>query len=52
VLLEIESKGAVGDFPSRALRLLVEWADLHEEELMVNWRRAREHKHLLPVEPL
>jgi hypothetical protein len=52
VLLEIESKGVVGDLPARALRLVVEWADLHEEELMVNWRRAREHRHLLPVEPL
>ena len=52
VLLEIRSKSVVGEFPARALRLLIEWADLHADELEVNWERARQHKHLLPVEPL
>ena len=52
VVLEIGSGEVLGDLPPRALRLLVEWADLHRDELDVNWERAREHKHLLPVEPL
>jgi len=52
VLLEIEATEVEGYFPPRALRLLVEWADLHRDELRLNWKRAREHKHLLPVEPL
>lgn len=52
VLIEIRSGNVVGDFPARALRLLLEWTDLHAEELEINWNRAREHKHLLPVEPL
>ncbi|MDH3206524.1 MAG: DUF4160 domain-containing protein [Gemmatimonadota bacterium] len=52
VVLELRSGTVIGDFPPRALRLLLEWADLHAEELEVNWNRAREHRHLLPVEPL
>ena len=51
-VVEIASLFVSGDFPPRALRLLREWAELHREELEVNWRRAREHKHLLPVAPL
>jgi hypothetical protein len=52
VLIELRSRQIVGHFPPRALRLLMEWTDLHREELDVNWERARQHKHLLPVEPL
>lgn len=51
-IVEIETDRVVGDLPPRALRMLLEWVDLHRDELKVNWRRAREHKHLLPVEPL
>jgi hypothetical protein len=52
VVLEIGSGEIVGHFPPGALRRLVEWVNLHRDELEVNWVRAREHRHLLPVEPL
>lgn len=52
VVVEIRSGAVSGSFAPRALRLLLEWVDLHQEELEMNWRRARDHKHLLPVEPL
>jgi hypothetical protein len=52
VLVEIKSREVIGEFPPRALRVLLEWVDLHQEELETNWTRAREHKQLLPVEPL
>lgn len=52
VVIGLRSGQVTGDLPPRALRLLLEWVDLHREELEVNWTRAREHKHLLPVEPL
>ena len=52
VVVSIHDLEVSGTFPRRPLRLLLEWADLHREELEVNWERAREHKHLLPVEPL
>ena len=51
-VVAIRSGEVTGHFPPRALRLLVEWVDLHRDELKVNWDRAREHQHLLPVDPL
>jgi len=52
LVVDIASGEVTGDFPHRPLRLLLEWVDLHRVELEVNWTRAREHRHLLPVEPL
>src|SRR5215831_6280573 len=37
---------------TRALRLVREWAELHSEELLVNWNRARDYEPLVPIEPL
>ncbi|HZR82293.1 MAG TPA: DUF4160 domain-containing protein [Candidatus Binatia bacterium] len=45
--------GAVdGDFPRRALGLLLEWYALHREELRDNWERARARSPLQKIEPL
>jgi hypothetical protein len=52
VIIEIESGLVVGQFPRRALRLLTEWTELHEAELAANWKRARAHRPLQPIEPL
>ena len=41
-----------GALPRRALRLVREWLDQHRAELAANWRRARAHRPLVPVEPL
>ena len=41
-----------GAFPLRAERLVKEWADLYEKELLENWIRARDHKPLAPIPPL
>ena len=30
-----------GKLPGRVLSLVVEWASLHQEELLANWERAR-----------
>ncbi len=51
-IVTLRGQSLTGDLPPRALRLLREWMDLHEEALLENWRRAREHRHLLPIEPL
>ncbi len=52
VLVEIESGLVTGSFSKRALRLLLEWMELHREELERNWARVRNHEPLEPVEPL
>ena len=41
-----------GSFPPRALAHVLEWAKLHETELLENWRRARNHLPLEMIEPL
>ena len=38
--------------PRRQLRLVLAWAELHQDELLENWRRARAGETLQPVEPL
>jgi hypothetical protein len=41
-----------GRLPSRALGLVVEWASLHQEELMMNWEAARTDRPLKKIQPL
>jgi hypothetical protein len=36
----------------RQLRLVLAWAELHREELLENWRRARGGDTLLEIDPL
>lgn len=36
----------------RQLRLVLAWAELHREELLENWRRARAGETLQQIEPL
>ena len=36
----------------RQLRFVLAWAELHQDELAENWRRARAGETLHPVEPL
>ena len=41
-----------GKFPKRALRAVLEWYDIHKDELMKNWELARNEKPLIQIEPL
>ena len=41
-----------GALPKRAMRLVREWAERYEAELLENWDLAREGKPLNPVPPL
>jgi hypothetical protein len=51
--LEIETRAVIdGSLPPRALRLVVEWAGAHRDELHENWERARAHERLLAIDPL
>ena len=38
--------------PARALKLIVEWMEQHEKELMQNWELAVKGEKLKPIEPL
>ena len=41
-----------GKLPKRAHNLVLEWADLHRDELMTNWERARAGIPLLDIDAL
>jgi hypothetical protein len=41
-----------GNLPRRAHNLVLEWADLHRTELMINWKSAQRHEKLQSIEPL
>jgi Domain of unknown function (DUF4160) len=41
-----------GQIPSRALGMVIEWAALHQDELMANWKKAVENESLEKIEPL
>ena len=52
ITVEIESGSVRGDFPGRALRLVLEWAELHKQELSDDWDRARQRQPLKRIAPL
>jgi hypothetical protein len=41
-----------GKLRRRTLALVVEWAEVHREELLENWRLAEAHRPLNPIDPL
>ncbi len=41
-----------GSSPTRALRLVRQWARLHSDELAENWERAQALEPLVAVDPL
>ena len=52
ITVEIESGTVRGAFPPRALRLVLEWAQLHKQELLDDWERARQRQPLERIPPL
>lgn len=52
-LVSIETLGIIEGYLSPCVRgIIVEWASLHQRELMENWNRARRFDSLQPIEPL
>ena len=41
-----------GYLPPRALGLVMEWAELHKNELLADWQLAQENKQPVPIAPL
>jgi hypothetical protein len=52
VTVTIDGAVVSGEFPKRALRLVLEWHELHRRELALNWDRAKRREPLVPVAPL
>jgi len=41
-----------GTLPPRVFGLVIEWASKHQEELLINWGRARRRDTLQKIAPL
>jgi hypothetical protein len=41
-----------GKLPPRVTGLVIEWATLHQKELLVNWQAARDKQELRKIAPL
>lgn len=52
ISVDVESGVVHGSFPPRALRHVLEWAALHQRELLDNWELARQGKPLNRIAPL
>jgi hypothetical protein len=53
ILVNIQDASVMkGAFPFKQLKLVLAWSELHEGELMENWRRAEEKRDILRIEPL
>jgi hypothetical protein len=52
VTITIQDGKVTGEFPNRALRLVMEWCKLHKDELLENWELAKQRKPLKRIAPL
>jgi hypothetical protein len=50
--ISVEIESGIIEFPVRALRLVLEWANLHKQELIENWQLARQGQPLKRIAPL
>jgi len=50
--IEVASGAVHGHFPPRPLKDVLEWAALHEAELLDNWELARQGQPLKRIAPL
>jgi hypothetical protein len=52
-LIRIDPVGVLkGKLPPRALSLVIEWAQIHQKELMEDWNHAANNKKLQKIPPL
>ena len=52
VIIHIKDGVIKGEMPGRALRMILEWLDLHRDELLVNWEKSQTGVPLDRIEPL
>ena len=53
VLIDIRNLSVfAGSLPPRALGLVIEWASLHQAELLMDWAKARGQQPLEKIAPL
>ncbi len=51
-MFDIQDGHMTGSLPRRAMKLVYEWLDIHQSELLENWKRLTESEEALKIEPL
>ncbi len=51
ISVEIASGVVEGRFPRRALKAVMEWHELHRDELFADWELAEQHQPLRAIPP-
>ena len=52
IIVNISNGIIEGAFPKRALRHVLEWYELHKDELMEDWELCRKQEQPKQIEPL
>jgi len=52
IVVELNSGVVEGKFPKRALALVMEWYELHKNELMVDWEMIKTSGEFKKIKPL
>lgn len=52
ITVDIQTGVVHGDFPKRALRFVLEWLDLHKDELMNDWESIQAGRPVTKISPL
>lgn len=52
ISISIEKGIVDGTMPKRALKLIFEWLEIHQEELLENWKSIQETGDFNKIEPL
>ena len=52
ITVEIEAGLVEGKFPRRALGAVLEWYEIHKDELLENWRLVQSQQPLNSIDPL
>lgn len=51
-MIDIQDGHLTGSLPRKAMKLVYEWLDLHQEELMANWESLANSGDIQKIEPL
>lgn len=53
ILIDIEHATVLkGLFPLKQLKLVLAWCEIHKEELLKNWKLAKEYEKINKIDPL
>ncbi|MEI6386310.1 MAG: DUF4160 domain-containing protein [Spirochaetota bacterium] len=52
IMVEKQTGSVEGKFPKRALNAVMEWYELHRDELLCDWELAKKHEPLKNIPPL